>query len=105
MSKFYQRKQEEDAEVLKTLLKDMKKVKYYGYRQAIVENIIFCFRDYPKNKVLLEIEKRLYEEVKEKKQNHEVFTVELKKGGELHIMLVDSYLLVGLSLNKKIGDI
>lgn len=101
MSKFYTRKQEEDSEILMGLLKDMKNVKYHGYREAMVENIIFCFRDYPKNKVLLEIEKRLYEEVQEKKQNHEVFTVELKKGGELHIMLVDLYLLVGLSINKR----
>lgn len=101
MRNFYERKNEEDIEVLQGLLKDVIRIEYYGYRQAFVENIIYCFQNFEKYSKLKKIEQRLFEEVGKKRQNHEVFTVELKKGGELHIMLVDSYLSVGLSLNKK----
>ena len=101
MSKFYERKQGEDLEVLQDLLKNVRKVKYYGYRESFVENIIYCFEKYEKNEELKKIEKKLFEEVGKKRQNHEVFRLELKGGGEFFIMLNDSYLVVGLTLNKK----
>lgn len=99
MSKFYKRKQEEEVENFKKLLDDKKRVKYCGYRQRLIENIIYIFKDYEKNEELKQIEIQLFEEVGKKRQNDDVFTIELKKGGEFHIMLVDSYIIVGLSLN------
>ena len=46
MSKFYKRKQEEEVENFKKLLDDKKRVKYCGYRQRLIENIIYIFKDY-----------------------------------------------------------
>lgn len=102
MSKFYERKNEEDIEVLQGLLKDVIKIKYYGYRQAFVENIIYSFQNFGNYTELREIERRIFKEAGKKRQNHEVFMLELKEGGKFYIMINDSFMIVGLSLNKRI---
>lgn len=100
MRNFYERKNEEDIEVLQGLLKDVIRIEYYGYRQAFVENIIYCFQNFEKNSELKKIEKNLFEKVGKKRENHESFMLELKEGGKFYIMINDSFMVVGLSLNK-----
>ena len=101
MRNFYERKNKEDIEILQGLIKDVIRIEYYGYRQAFVENIIYCFQNFEKYSELKRIEQRLFKESGKKRQNHESFMVELKKGGKLYIMLNDGYMIVGLSINKK----
>lgn len=100
MRNFYERKNEEDIEVLQGLLKDVIRIEYYGYRQAFVENIIYCFQNFENNSELKKIEKNLFEKVGKKRENHESFMLELKEGGKFYIMINDSFMVVGLSLNK-----
>ena len=100
MRNFYERKNEEDIEVLQGLLKDVIRIEYYGYRQTFVENIIYCFQNFENNSELKKIEKNLFEKVGKKRENHESFMLELKEGGKFYIMINDSFMVVGLSLNK-----
>ena len=100
MRNFYERKNEEDIEGLQGLLKDVIRIEYYGYRQAFVENIIYSFKNFEKYSELKEIEKKLFREVGKKRENHESFMLELKEGGKFYIMINDSFMIVGLSLNK-----
>lgn len=101
MWNYYGRKNEEDMKVLRDLLKDVIKIKYYGYRKAFVENIIYCFENFEKYPKLKRIEQRLYKEAGKKRQNHETFLLELKKGGRFYIMITDSFMVVGLSINER----
>ena len=100
MRNFYERKNKEDIEVLQGLLKDVIRIEYYGYRQAFVENIIYCFQNFENNSELKKIEKNLFEKVGKKRENHDSFMLELKEGGKFYIMINDSFMVVGLSLNK-----
>lgn len=95
---FYERKQEEEIKTLKMILKDTKRVEYIGYRNKYVKNLIYLFRKVENYPELKKIEQSLFEEVGKKRQYDDVFKVELKKGGEFYIQLIDSYIKVGLSL-------
>lgn len=101
MRNFYERKNEEDIERLQGLIKDVIRIGYYGYRQSFVENIIYSFQNFENYSELKEIEKKLFKEVGKKRENHESFMLELKEGGKFYIMINDSFMVVGLSLNEK----
>ena len=101
MRNFYERKNEEDIERLQGLIKDVIRIEYYGYRQSFVENIIYSFQNFENYSELKEIEKKLFKEVGKKWENHESFMLELKEGGKFYIMINDSFMVVGLSLNEK----
>lgn len=101
MRNFYERKNEEDIERLQGLIKDVIRIEYYGYRQSFVENIIYSFQNFENYSELKEIEKNLFKEVGKKRENHESFMLELKEGEKFYIMINDSFMVVGLSLNEK----
>ena len=101
MRNFYERKNEEDIERLQGLIKDVIRIEYYGYRQSFVENIIYSFQNFENYSELKEIEKKLFKEVGKKRENPEPFMLELKEGGKFYIMINDSFMVVGLSLNEK----
>ena len=101
MRNYYERKNEEDMKVLKDLLKDVIKIKYYGYRKAFVQNVLYCFDNFEKYPKLKRIEQRLFKETGKKRKNHESFLLELKKGGRFYIMITDSFMVVGLSINER----
>lgn len=101
MRNFYERKNEEDIERLQGIIKDVIRIEYYRYREWFVENIIYSFQNFENYSELKEIEKKLFKEVGKKRENHESFMLELKEGGKFYIMINDSFMVVGLSLNEK----
>ena len=79
MRNFYERKNKEDIEILQGLIKDVIRIEYYGYRQAFVENIIYCFQNFEKYSELKRIEQRLFKESGKKDKTMNLLWWSLKK--------------------------